>query len=193
MGDVPLTFVAVRIIFASGILCSPSRRHGMLALRGSGGCGMDSMRMIGGGFFWDDLKLGFRFRTRARTITEADLVNFVNLTWMNEGLFTDTAAEDGRAIKGRFVPGALVYAFAEGLLMPSIQGAGLAFLTAEIDIKAPTLVQDTIHVEIEVTELRLTSKGQRGLARTVNRVLNQRGELVLTYNPLRMLKRRTAA
>jgi acyl dehydratase len=154
---------------------------------------MDTVKTIGSGFFWDDLKIGFRFRTQGRTITEADLVNFVNLTWMNEGLFTDLAAEEGRAIKGRLVPGALVYAFAEGLLMPSIQGAGLAFLAAEIDIKGPTLVQDTIHVEAEVVELRPTSKGHRGLARTLNRVVNQRGEAVLAYNPLRMLKRRPVA
>jgi len=154
---------------------------------------METIKTIGGGFFWDDLKLGFRFRSQARTITEADLVTFVNLTWMNEGLFTDISDDAGRAIKGRLVPGALVYAFAEGLLMPSIQGAGLAFLTAEIDVKGPSFVQDTIHVEVEVVELRPTSKGQRGLARTVNRVLNQKGELVLTYNPLRMLKRRPAS
>ncbi|HUN52049.1 MAG TPA: hypothetical protein VMU42_13070 [Candidatus Sulfotelmatobacter sp.] len=153
---------------------------------------MPTARTLGAGFFFDDLSLGFRFRSQSRTVTEADLVNFVNLTWMNEGLFTDVAADEGRAIKGRFVPGALVYAFAEGLVMPSIQGAGLAFLTAEIDVKAPTFVQDTIHVEVEVVELRPTSKGQRGLARTLNRVLNQKGELVLTYNPLRMLKRRPA-
>ena len=47
-----------------------------------------------------------------------------------------------------------------------------------------------IHVEIEVTELRLTSKGDRGLARTVNQVVKQGGNVVLTYNPLRMVKRR---
>ena len=38
--------------------------------------------------------------------------------------------------------------------------------------------------------MRQTSKGNRGLVRTFNRVLNQNGEEVLTYNPLRMLKGR---
>jgi acyl dehydratase len=51
-------------------------------------------------------------------------------------------------------------------------------------------VGDTIHVEVEVTECRPTSKGDRGLARFNNKVLNQRGETVLEYNPLRLLKRK---
>lgn len=151
---------------------------------------MDGIKTIGTGFFFEDLKIGFRFRTHGRTITEADLANFVNLTWLTEELFTNTADTSGRAIQGRFVPAALVYSFAEGLLTPAIQGTGLAFLNAEVDVKGPTFVGDTIHVECEVTEARATSKGGRGLARTVNRVVNQNGVTVLTYNPLRMVKMR---
>ncbi len=145
--------------------------------------------VVGRGFSYEDLKVGFRFRTHRRTIGEPDLASFVNLTWLTEELF---AVEDdsGRAIKGRAVPGALVYAFAEGLLLPTMQDTGLAFLNATIDVKGPTVVGDTIHVEAEVLEARLTSKGDRGLVRFANRVVNQRGETVLEYNPLRLLKRK---
>ncbi len=144
---------------------------------------------IGRGYCYEDLKVGMRFRTHRRTIAEADLAGFVNLTWLTEELF---AVEDDsqRAIKGRPVPGALVYAFAEGLLLPSMQDTGLAFLNATLDVKGPTVVGDTIHVEVEVTECRLTSKGGRGLVRFANKVVNQRGETVIEYNPLRMLKRK---
>ena len=144
---------------------------------------------IGRGFAYEDLKVGFRFRTHRRTIAEADVANFVNLTWLTEELFA-VADDSQRAIKGRAVPGALVYSFAEGLLLPSMQDTGLAFLNASLDVKGPTVVGDTIHVECEVTEARLTSKGDRGLVRFANKVLNQRGETVLEYNPLRMLKRK---
>ena len=149
----------------------------------------DNVHPIGRGFCYEDLKPGFRFRTHRRTIAESDLANFVNLTWLTEELF---AVEDdsSRAIKGRPVPGALVYSFAEGLLLPSMQDTGLAFLGATLDVKAPTVVGDTIHVEVEVTECRLTSKGDRGLVRFANKVVNQRGESVIEYNPLRMLKRK---
>jgi hypothetical protein len=144
---------------------------------------------IGRGFAYEDLKVGFRFRTHRRTIAESDLASFVNLTWLTEELFA-VADDTQRTIKGRAVPGALVYAFAEGLLLPSMQDTGLAFLNASLDVKGPTVVGDTIHVECEVTEARLTSKGDRGLVRFANKVVNQRDETVLEYNPLRMLRRR---
>jgi len=144
---------------------------------------------IGRGFAFADLKVGQRFRTHRRTISEADVAAFVNLTWLTEELFA-VADDSQRAIKGRAVPGALVYAFAEGLLLPSMQDTGLAFLTATLEVRGPTVVGDTIRVEVEVTEARLTSKGDRGLVRFANRVVNQRGETVLEYNPLRMLKLR---
>ena len=143
--------------------------------------------IAGRGYCFDDLEPGFRFRTHRRTIAESDLANFINLTWLTEELF---AVEDDsqRAIKGRPVPGALVYSFAEGLLLPTMQDTGLAFLNATLDITGPTVVGDTIHVECEVKEHRLTSKGDRGLVRFANKVVNQRGETVLEYNPLRLLK-----
>ncbi len=144
---------------------------------------------IGRGYCYEDLSVGFRFRTHRRTIAESDLANFVNLTWLSEELFT-VADDSDRAIKGRPVPGALVYAFAEGLLLPTMQDTGLAFLNATLDVKGPTTVGDTIHVESEVTEARLTSKGDRGLVRFANKVVNQQGRTVLEYNPLRMLKRK---
>ena len=149
----------------------------------------DVLPIVGRGFCFEDVRVGFRFRTHRRTISEADLSNFVNLSWLTEELF---AVEDdtNRAIKGRAVPAALVYSFAEGLLLPTMQDTGLAFLNATLDVKGPTLIGDTIHVEAEVTEARLTSKGDRGLVRFANRVVNQRGETVLEYNPLRLLKRK---
>jgi acyl dehydratase len=145
--------------------------------------------VVGRGFCFEDLKVGFRFRTHRRTVAEADVAAFVNLTWLTEELFT-VDDDSARAIKGRAVPGALVYSFAEGLLLPTMQDTGLAFLNATLDVKGPTLVGDTIHVEAEVTEHRLASKGERGLVRFANKVINQRGETVLEYNPLRLLKRR---
>ena len=143
------------------------------------------MQIVGRGFAFGDLEVGFRFRTHRRTIMEADLAAFINLTWLTEELFA--VAESG---KGRLVPGALVYSFAEGLLLPTMQDTGLAFLNATLDIKGPTYVGDTIHVECEVLEQRPASKGERGLVRFSSQVKNQREEVVLAYNPLRLLKKK---
>ncbi len=151
------------------------------------------MRTLGGGMYYTDLTVGERFQTIGRTIFEADLINFITCTGLQEGLFNSLEYIEKHSPTGkRLVPGALVYSFAEGLLVPvTIQGTGMAFLGMTLNISAPTFVNDTIHVECEVTEVRPTSKDPtRGLVRTMNLVKNQRGETVLTYDPLRMMRGR---
>jgi acyl dehydratase len=147
------------------------------------------MKLLGHGMYWEEMEVGRKFKTYGRTITETDIVNFISCTGFLEVLFTDMEyVREHSAIKGRLAPGALVYALAEGLTMlGTIQGTGLAFLGMELDIKGPTLAGDTIHVEIEVIEQRPTSKGGRGLVRTRNTVVNQKGEAVLVYTPLRLM------
>lgn len=154
----------------------------------------DQTTPLGHGFYWQELPVGRRFRTFGRTITEVDLVNFVSCTGMLELLFTNAVyRETESAIKGRLVPGALVFSIAEGLTIAgTIQGTGMAFLGMQLDIRGPTFAGDTVHVDIEVTESRETSKPGRGLVRTTNTVYNQRGEAVLVYTPLRMMKGRPA-
>jgi len=66
--------------------------------------------VVGRGFCFEDLKVGFRFRTHRRTIREADLAAFIALTGLTEELF---AVREEKQL----VPGALVYSFAEGLLL----------------------------------------------------------------------------
>lgn len=152
------------------------------------------MKPLGLGFYWQDMAVGNKYRTFGRTITEPDLVNFIGCTGMLEVLFTNEIYRQTESqIKGRLVPGALVFSMSEGLVIAgTIQGTGMAFLGMEFDIKGPTFAGDTIHVDIEVIEQRPTSKGGRGLVRTRNTVVNQKGETVLIYTPLRMMKGRPA-
>ena len=55
------------------------------------------------GFYWQDISVGQRFQTFRRTVTETDLVNFINTTGMLEAIFIEEGYEHG-AIKGRPVP-----------------------------------------------------------------------------------------
>ena len=142
--------------------------------------------------FWDDLQVGSHWQTRGRTITEPDLVAWLNLTWLTEELFTNLADRSGSAIEGRFVPGALVFSFAEALTLNAVRIQGLAFLQSTADVKGPVFVGDTIDVHSAVTHLRPTSRADRGLCTTRNVVRNQRGEEVQIYTAMRMLKRRGA-
>ncbi|GGH44121.1 acyl dehydratase [Frigidibacter albus] len=147
------------------------------------------MKLLGEGFHWDELTVGDSFRTFGRTVTETDIVNFVSAVGMLESLFLDAEYRAAHsAIAGRPAPAALVYALAEGLtLNATAQGTGLAFLHMELNVEGPVMQGDTIHVEIEVIEVRAARKDNRGLVRTRNRIVNQRGECVITYTPLRLM------
>ena len=150
------------------------------------------MPVMGVGLYWDDVKAGQRFQTLGRTITETDIINFVSATGMVEEMFTNIEYIQSESRMGaRPVPGSLVFCTSEGLLMQStMQRTGMAFLECDLRILKPTLAGDTVHVECEVVEARATSRPGRGLMRTFNKVINQRGEVVATYNPLRMVKSR---
>lgn len=151
--------------------------------------------VLGLGQYYEDLPLGRKFRTIGRTITEADLVNFISVTGLTEVLFSNIEfLREESDIKQRVVPGALVYSFAEGLLThATMQHTGFAFLNMELNIDGPTFVGDTIHVECEVTESRRSkSRPNRGLVRTRCVVRKHDGTPCLTYTPLRMVKARTA-
>ena len=154
------------------------------------------METVGLGFCFEDLPLGRQFKTIGRTVTEPDIVNFINTIGMTEVLFTNLDFLRNEAgFKGRLAPGSLVYCFAEGLLaQATMQGTGFAFLGMQLDIKGPTFAGDTIHVECEVTEARLSeTRPGRGIVRTRNRVMKNGDTLVLEYTPLRMIKCRNAS
>ena len=147
------------------------------------------MKTVGIGFYWNDLKVGDRFRTLNRTITEPDIVNFIGVTGMVETLFTDlTFSEHHGALKGRVVPAACTYAMIEGLLcQATMQTTGLALLEIEKKVLKPVFAGDTVHAEVEVTAVRPTREGNRGIVTTTNDILNQHGETVITYRAVRMM------
>lgn len=153
----------------------------------------DEMMTVGLGLRFEDTPVGMKFKTIGRTVTEADITMFVGVTGMVEVLFTNMEylAEESLFAGKRLVPGALVYSFAEGLLMQTVvQGVGLSFLGMELNVEGPTFAGDTLHVECEVLESRPTKKAGRGIVKTRNRVINQRGECVMTYTPTRLVKGR---
>jgi len=146
------------------------------------------LRTVGFGYTWEDYTVGDRFKTLGRTVTETDIINFVGVTGMNEVLFTDHTFTIGVAAAGRAAPAVLTYALIEGIICQYlIQGTGLAMLELEKKILAPVLAGDTVHAEIEVVSVRQTSKGNRGIVKTQNDIVNQRGETVITYAATRMV------
>lgn len=159
----------------------------------AGGPSAAAPAVLGHGFYWQDISVGQKFRTFRRTVTETDLVNFINTTGMLEAIFIEEGYELG-AIKGRPVPAALTYSLIEGFILQSmIQGTGLAMLELHKKILGPVVVGDTVGAEIEITALRPTSKNNRAIVTSRIDVYNQRNEMVLTYTATRMLAGRPGA
>ncbi len=150
------------------------------------------IKQLGLGYYWQDLAVGQTFKTYRRTVTEADLVGFINCTGMLEVIFIDAEFSASRgAVKGRIVPGALTFGLIEGMLFQTMmQGTGLAMLEVSIKAIAPVLVGDAIHGVVEVTGIKPTSKGGRAVLRSHITVANQRDEPVLTYDVARLVSGR---
>lgn len=148
---------------------------------------LNAIPRMGQGVYWQDISVGQQWRTFRRTITEADLVGFINVTGMVEAIFIDAAFESG-AINGRPVPGALTYTLIEGFILQSmIQGTGLAMLELHQKILGPVLVGDSVQALVEVTAIRPTSKSNRAVVTSQITVYNQRQDVVMEYTATRLL------
>lgn len=144
------------------------------------------------GLTWEQMEVGSRFRTSARTVTETDLVNFVTLFGFTEPLFWDARHAATAGYRGRLVPGALIYCMAEGLVLQTnvLHGTGLAFMSMQLDVKRPVFVGDSLVAVVEVLEARAASSGARGVVTTSISVRNQDDDEVLVYTPIRLIRGR---
>jgi len=148
--------------------------------------------MPASGVTFERHEIGATYHTLARTISETDIVNFVNQCGFTEPLFLDMEYVKRESVFGRrAAPGALTFALSEGLVMQTglIHGTGMAWLGAELRVVAPVLEGDTIRVEVEVVDKRETKKPDRGIVTYRHRVLNQREEVVLEATVQRMIRR----
>jgi len=155
----------------------------------------EQVTQLGLGYYWQDLAVGRKFMTYRRTVTEADLVGFINCTGMLEVIFIDAefSASQG-AMKGRIVPGALTYGLIEGMLFQTMmQGTGLAMLESSMKAIAPVFVGDSIRAIVEVTGIKPTSRHERAVLSSQVCVHNQHDDVVLTYNVTRLVAGRPAA
>ena len=127
--------------------------------------------------YFEDFTAGGIAVTRARTITETDIVNFAALTGDWYPLHTDIEYAKKGPFGERIAHGLLILSIANGL-MPLYDMAIVAFYGMDkVRFTAPTKIGDTIHVELEVVEKQ--DKGDIGGVITLKEyVKNQRGENV---------------
>ncbi len=143
--------------------------------------------------FFEDFVIGAEYATHARTITETDVVTFVNLFGFHEPLFIDMEFVKNNSLFGsRIAPGSFTFALSEGMTIQSgLVRGGMALLgVEEMKIPAPLRCGDTVHIKVKVLEKRETSKADRGIVTSEQQVLNQKGEVLLQYTVKRMIRRK---
>lgn len=140
--------------------------------------------------YFDDFHVGQRFVTKARTVTEADVVNFASLTWDHNQLHTDAEYAATTMYGKRIAHGLLGVAIHAGLASVLTEQSILAFLELRWQFKLPLYIGDTIHVEQVVKEMHEDSKGDRGILTFEKEVINQRNEVVQTGTTRVLLAKR---
>jgi acyl dehydratase len=103
-------------------------------------------------FYFEDFHLGQRFVTNARTVTEADVVNFAGLSWDHNPLHTDEVYSSKTGYGKRIAHSlGCYYPFRPRYLLTEDPSG---FSRFHVAIKLPIYIGDTIHVEQVVEELR---------------------------------------
>jgi len=145
--------------------------------------------------YFDDLNLGEKSSTAARTVTEADIVSFAGLSGDYNPIHVDAAFAENSPFKQRIAHGLLVLSIASGLftnceLNLSIKNSLIALMEVQCRFLKPVFIGDTIHVEVEIKEKKETSKPDRGIVIMERTVLNQKGDIVQKIEAILMMRRR---
>jgi acyl dehydratase len=136
---------------------------------------------MSGPLYLEDLHPGDVFETQARTVTEADVVGFAQLTGDWNPIHTDVEFAKRSPYGERLAHGMLGMSFAIGLVDRTglFSGSAIANLgVEEWRFVAPVFIGDTIRVRLEIGDVRATSDGKRGIVGRLFTLLNQRDEAV---------------
>jgi acyl dehydratase len=139
------------------------------------------------------VKVGEKFVSPGRTITEADIVMFAALTGDWTELHTNAEYVKKTIFGQRIAHGLLTLSVASGLALRARRMSTLevmAFLGLDnVRFTAPVFIGDTIWVESEVVEARPSkSRPGAGIIRFRNVVRSQRNEVVATYETAIMVR-----
>jgi acyl dehydratase len=146
-----------------------------------------------GPYYFEDVEVGFRFETPSRTVTESDLVAFSGVSGDFNPLHTDAVFAAETIYGERIAHGTLILALVTGLRQRVGIFDGTLMGLLEIRtwrFRAPVRIGDTIRARVEVTELRPTSRADRGVMLQRIEVLNQTGDVVNDGEFVMLLKRR---
>lgn len=140
--------------------------------------------------YYEDFRIGQKFVTRARTITEADVVNFAAVSWDHNKLHTDAEYASKSTYGRRIAHGLLGTVAHTGLAYQLTEDSLLALVEMTWRFKKPIFIGDTIRVEQTVKEMRLTTAGDAGVLTFEKEILNQHDDVVQTGTTTILLARK---
>lgn len=129
----------------------------------------------------EEFEVGQVDLSRARTITETDVVTFSWVSGDVNPMHTDAEHSAKSPIGQRIAHGALGLSIATGLSagLGYLEGTAVAALGVdEWKFLKPILFNDTVHLRATVVSARPTSKPDRGVLVRRMELVNQRGEVV---------------
>jgi len=131
------------------------------------------------GKYFEEVELGQKFISPARTITETDIALFAGLSSDYSSPHTDEEWCKTTPFKKRIAHGLLIASIASGLLVRVgvFEGTGLAHLGTTVKFTAPVYPGDTVHVEFEIVDKKEMDEGRGRLAVKLE-TINQNGEVV---------------
>jgi 3-hydroxybutyryl-CoA dehydratase len=145
--------------------------------------------------YFEDFQPGDTLTSRARTITETDVVNFAGVSGDFFQIHTDEEFARASPFGKRIAHGMLVLSVSTGLMtqLGMLNDSLIAFYGIEkLRFVKPVLIGDTVHVSKKVSET-LERGAERGVVTFATTVLNQRDEPVIVYSDKLVLRRRTPA
>lgn len=128
-------------------------------------------------------RVGYRYRTRGRTISEADIIFHAGQTGDLFPIHLDAEQAAKTPYGQRVAHGTLTLSIAMGLKFDTDASKGLriSYGYDRVRYRKPVFIGDTIAVEVEVTSSAAdpAREGVRRIVETTN-VVNQRGESVMS-------------
>ncbi|MDD7363472.1 MAG: MaoC/PaaZ C-terminal domain-containing protein [Peptoniphilus sp.] len=133
------------------------------------------------GLYLEEFEIGKVYISQARTITEADVINFAGISGDFNVLHTNEEFAKSGPFKERVAHGMLGASVMTGLsnMLGIFDGTTIAFLELTIRYKNPLRIYDTVHLEVETLDKHDTSKPGRGIVNFMARLVNQKGVIII--------------
>lgn len=129
---------------------------------------------------FDEFNVGDSLVTTSRTLTQADITNFAQLSGDRNPIHTDADYGEKSDFGRNIAHGLLIQSIASGLAVQTgfLDGTLIAFRSLSAKFSLPVFIDDTIYVKLEVTAKKKNRRINGGNIMLRYSVLNQEDKTV---------------